>query len=62
MSRSYYSHGKLLLTSEYAVLHGAKGLALPLKPGQSLTCTEKKEQGADIRPKSNFTTKNKKPA
>ena len=33
---SYYSHGKLLLTAEYAVLKGAKGLAIPCKRGQIL--------------------------
>jgi len=33
----YRSNGKLLLTSEYFVLHGAKALALPLKVGQQLT-------------------------
>ena len=33
---SYYSHGKLLISSEYAVLDGAKALAIPTKFGQSL--------------------------
>ena len=33
---SYYSHGKLLISSEYAVLDGVKALALPTKFGQSL--------------------------
>jgi mevalonate kinase len=32
----FYSHGKLLITAEYAVLDGAKALALPTKLGQSL--------------------------
>ncbi|NCF42800.1 MAG: GHMP kinase, partial [Bacteroidetes bacterium] len=32
----FYSHGKLLLSAEYAVLNGAKALALPTKLGQSL--------------------------
>lgn len=36
MIEKYYSHGKLLLTSEYAVLKGTKALALPLNIGQSL--------------------------
>ncbi|MGI9560486.1 MAG: GYDIA family GHMP kinase, partial [Flavobacteriaceae bacterium] len=31
-----FSHGKLLITAEYAVLDGAKALALPTKLGQSL--------------------------
>jgi len=34
---AYYSHGKLLLTGEYAVLDGAKALAFPCKLGQRLT-------------------------
>ena len=33
---SYYSHGKLLISCEYAVLDGAKALALPTKLGQRL--------------------------
>lgn len=33
----FYSHGKLLLTGEYAVIDGALSLALPTKFGQSLT-------------------------
>ncbi len=33
---SYYSHGKLLISSEYAVLDGAKAFALPTKFGQYL--------------------------
>lgn len=32
----YYSHGKLLLTGEYAVLDGALALAIPTSFGQSL--------------------------
>ncbi len=32
----FYSHGKLLLTGEYAVLDGAKALAVPTKFGQHL--------------------------
>ena len=37
MKESFYSHGKLLLTGEYLVLDGAKGLALPTKSGQWFT-------------------------
>lgn len=33
---TYRANGKLLLTGEYIVLHGAKALALPLKVGQQL--------------------------
>ena len=35
----FYSHGKLLLTGEYAVLDGVKALAVPTKKGQSLCVT-----------------------
>ncbi len=37
MVQKYYSYGKFLLTGEYLVLKGALALALPLKPGQSLS-------------------------
>lgn len=37
MSLSFYSHGKLLITGEYAVLDGALSLAAPTRKGQSLT-------------------------
>ena len=33
---TYHAHGKILLTGEYLVLHGAVALALPTKLGQSL--------------------------
>ncbi|KXK38671.1 MAG: hypothetical protein J5I52_08850 [Saprospiraceae bacterium] len=36
ISPKFYGHGKLLLTGEYAVLDGAKALALPTRKGQSL--------------------------
>lgn len=36
MNQSYYSCGKLLLCSEYAVLQGATALALPTRKGQFL--------------------------
>ena len=35
-SKTFYSHGKLLLTGEYVVLDGALSLAIPTKYGQSL--------------------------
>ncbi|WP_419212701.1 GYDIA family GHMP kinase [Maribacter sp. X9] len=37
MKNEFYSNGKLLLTGEYAILDGAKALALPTKFGQFLT-------------------------
>ncbi|MFN3639914.1 MAG: GHMP kinase, partial [Flavobacterium sp.] len=39
----YYSHGKLLITGEYLILDGAKGLALPTKFGQSLEVRSKEK-------------------
>ncbi|MDX9880819.1 MAG: GYDIA family GHMP kinase [Prolixibacteraceae bacterium] len=36
-SVNLFANGKLILTAEYFVLHGAKALALPVKYGQSLT-------------------------
>jgi len=41
---SFYSHGKLLFTSEYVVLDGALSLALPTKKGQSMTIESIEEQ------------------
>ena len=38
--QTYRSNGKLLLTAEYAVLNGAKALAIPTKYGQSLVIEE----------------------
>ena len=32
----YYAHGKLLISSEYMVLHGSRALAVPLTLGQAL--------------------------
>ena len=37
---TYYSSGKLLITSEYAVIDGACALALPTKLGQSMTVVD----------------------
>ncbi len=42
----YYSHGKLLLSGEYAVLDGAVALALPTRPGQWLEIS--KHQGPEL--------------
>ncbi|HET6559345.1 MAG TPA: GYDIA family GHMP kinase [Prolixibacteraceae bacterium] len=39
----YHANGKLLLSGEYFVLHGAKALALPLKRGQWLRVHEVKD-------------------
>ena len=39
-STTYRANGKLLLTGEYLVLHGAKAIALPLKVGQQMVVSE----------------------
>jgi len=44
MPNQYRANGKLLLTSEYMILHGARALALPLNRGQLLNLTEKEEK------------------
>ncbi len=36
LNKTFYSNGKLLLSAEYLILDGAKGLALPTKYGQNL--------------------------
>jgi mevalonate kinase len=40
MQKTFYSNGKLLITGEYLILDGAKGLALPTKMGQNLSVEE----------------------
>lgn len=40
MESEFYSNGKLLITGEYAVLDGAKALAIPTVFGQSMTVIE----------------------
>jgi mevalonate kinase len=45
MTKTYHANGKLLLTSEYFILDGAIGLALPTKFGQSLTVENSEENG-----------------
>ena len=45
MRQEFYSNGKLLLTGEYAVLDGAKALALPTTFGQFLTVEPSKRKG-----------------
>ena len=36
LSSTYHANGKLLLTGEYLVLHGAKAIAVPLNVGQQM--------------------------
>ena len=38
--QSFESRGKILLTGEYAILDGAKGIAIPTKFKQTLVCHE----------------------
>jgi mevalonate kinase len=45
-SQSIYAHGKLLITGEYFVLHGAESLAVPLQLGQRFTI--KPKRGSDL--------------
>lgn len=42
MVQEFYSNGKLLLTGEYAILDGAKGLAIPTRFGQNLAVRHSK--------------------
>ena len=42
---NFSSSGKILITSEYAVIDGACALALPTKLGQSMTINEKEDSG-----------------
>ena len=41
---NYYSCGKLLITAEYLILKGAKGLAIPTKQGQKMSVKENTEK------------------
>ncbi len=41
MKKSFYSHGKLLITAEYLVLDSVEALAIPTKKGQWLFIEEK---------------------
>lgn len=36
LPRKLYAHGKLMLSGEYLVMHGARSIALPLKLGQAM--------------------------
>ena len=40
----YYSCGKLLITAEYLILKGAKGLAIPTKYGQKMSVVKNREK------------------
>ena len=47
MKKEFYSNGKLLITGEYAVLDGAKALAVPTKFGQSLEIETSEGKGVE---------------
>ena len=55
-STTYYANGKLLLTGEYLVLHGAKAIGLPLKIGQELIVSEE-SHSCSICWKANYLCK-----
>lgn len=60
--QSFYSHGKLLITAEYAVLKGARALAIPCKKGQILNFKSKESkyldwESFDVNKKSWFTAR-----
>ena len=40
MQQKFYSHGKLLISGEYAVLDGALALAVPTRFGQHMSVRE----------------------
>lgn len=43
----FYSHGKILLSGEYTVLHGAQALALPTQKGQDLIVHASEKKSLD---------------
>ncbi|MGB5315750.1 MAG: GYDIA family GHMP kinase [Robiginitalea sp.] len=47
MKKSFYSHGKLLLSGEYTVLDGATAMALPTRLGQWLHVVETDTEGLE---------------
>ncbi len=49
MNQPFYARGKLLLTSEFMILHGAKALAVPLTVGQSLEPVAKARSGENVK-------------
>lgn len=57
VSERFYAHGKLMLTGEYAVLDGAKALAIPTRFGQSLEVADLTDTSYQIEWRG-FTHKN----
>lgn len=45
VTQTYHANGKLLLSGEYLILYGAKGIALPLKVGQHLVVSDGNDTG-----------------
>lgn len=54
--QSFHSSGKFLITAEYLILKGAKGLAIPLKFGQTLTIKENQSEHIEWHSVANDTT------
>ncbi|MFH0757632.1 MAG: GYDIA family GHMP kinase [Bacteroidota bacterium] len=44
--KSFHAHGKLLISSEYMVMHGATALAVPLNLGQTLDLIPRERSGS----------------
>jgi mevalonate kinase len=53
---TYRANGKLLLTGEYLVLHGAKGIAMPLKVGQQMMVSQM-EDSSKVQWQARFQNK-----
>jgi len=51
--QKFYGNGKILLSGEYAIMFGAKGLCLPLKMGQTMEVTEINEGANEIQWQAN---------
>lgn len=52
-NHTYYGHGKILITGEYFILDGAKGLAIPTRYGQNLNVSYR----PSFNPKLNWKSK-----
>ena len=44
MKKTFYSHGKLLISGEYLILRGALALAVPTKQGQRMEVEENENE------------------
>ncbi|HNV99432.1 MAG TPA: GYDIA family GHMP kinase [Chitinophagales bacterium] len=48
MQQEFYAHGKLLIAGEYLILHGAMGLAIPVRYGQRMRVSTPADMSAEI--------------